>query len=35
LNKALYTRMQTEIFRERYNWDAQKLYPKLLDYFKR
>jgi glycosyltransferase involved in cell wall biosynthesis len=35
LNKALYTRMQTETFRERYNWDAQKIYPKLLDYFKR
>jgi len=35
LNKALYARMRTETFRERYNWDAQKLYPTLLDYFKR
>lgn len=34
-NKVLYTRMRTNILREKHNWDAQKLYPKLLDYFKR
>jgi glycosyltransferase involved in cell wall biosynthesis len=35
LDQDLYTKMRTEIFKERNNWDAQRLYPRLLDYFRR
>jgi glycosyltransferase involved in cell wall biosynthesis len=34
-DKTLYTRMLSEIRRERYRWDARAVYPKLLDYFRR